>query len=153
MAQWLLLDLGRKTGHTVHVAAGDRSRNVGGVRLGDVSLPRIPWNVPDHTRRIMEHIDVIWFRKGTTCPCALFEVEHTTSITSGLLRMSDVMTTVDPPPGGWRCVIVGPDGRRGRFTNERSHPTFNATGLSQICVFLSYDELLSYHRSSILPAF
>jgi hypothetical protein len=39
----------------------------------------------------MRNIDVIWFRRGTGHPVRFFEVEHSTSVYSGLLRFNDVM--------------------------------------------------------------
>jgi type II restriction enzyme len=39
----------------------------------------------------MRNIDVIWFRRGTGQPHRFFEVEHSTSVYSGLLRFNDVI--------------------------------------------------------------
>jgi hypothetical protein len=39
---------------------------------------------------VVEEVDVVWMERGANRPAALFEVEHTTPIYSGLLRLNDV---------------------------------------------------------------
>jgi len=148
-AQWLLLDWGRRTGHEVWVAKGDRNRRVGAVRLGDVCLERIPTALPERVRLIMEQVDVIWFLLGRANPSALFEVEHSTSVVTGLLRMSDLLTTVAPPVEGWKLTVVAPARRLSRFQTELTRPTFQAIGLGRLCRFMSYDELAEQHRDAV----
>jgi type II restriction enzyme len=145
-AQWLLLDIGRRTGHDIWIAPGDREKTVGTVRLGDFSLDRLPSVLPEQARRIVEQIDVVWFRRGTSQPRALFEVEHSTSILSGLLRMNDLVVTAGSALGRWRMSIVAPARRLSKFEADKSRPTFRATGLANLCTFLSYDELLRRHE-------
>ena len=146
--QWMLLDVGRRTGHDVWVARSDRNRRVGAVRLGDVCLDRVPTATPEASRAIMERVDAIWFPSGRPNPSALFEVEHSTSIVTGLMRMNDLLITLPSPPAGWKLAIVAPSRRVGRFQNELARPTFRATGLTDRCTFLGYDELLARHRAA-----
>ncbi len=148
-AQWLLLDLGRKTGHDVWIAAGDHNRVAGTVRLGDLSLRELPTALPVNTRNIMAQIDVVWFPRGTRRPRALFEVEHTTSIVTGMLRMSDLLASATPTTSGWRMAIVAPARRLSRYQSELVRPTFRATGLADVCTFVSYDELLHRHERAV----
>lgn len=51
-------------------------------------LERLPLNYDDVTLRTIENIDVLWIRKHSIIRA--FEVEHTTSIYSGILRMADL---------------------------------------------------------------
>ena len=146
--QWMLLDVGRRTGHDVWVAMGDRNRKVGAVRLGDVCLERVPTSVPEASRAIMKRVDVLWFPSGRPNPSALFEVEHSTSIVTGLMRLNDLLVTLPLPPTGWKLAIVAPSRRESRFQNELARPTFRATGLTDRCTFLGYDELLAMHRAT-----
>lgn len=145
-AEWLLVDIGRRTGHDVWIAAGDRDCVVGAVRLGDVTLTRLPTTLPDTVRHVMAHIDVIWFPRGETRPTALFEVEHSTSVITGMLRMNDLLVSIGPALEGWRLHIVAPARRFSRFETERVRPTFRASGLTERISFLSYDELADWHR-------
>jgi len=147
--QWLLLDLGRRTGHDVWVAPADRNRTVGTVRLGDICLDHIPTVLPQRSRAVMEQVDVIWFPAGRPHPTAFYEVEHSTNIINGLLRMSDLLSTLPPPLRGWRFTIVAPARRLSHFEAELTRPTFRITGLAGTCRFLSYDELLEQHRTAL----
>ena len=52
-------------------------------------LERLPLNYDDTTLRTVEQIDVLWLR-GRSIVRA-FEVEHTTSVYSGILRMADLL--------------------------------------------------------------
>jgi type II restriction enzyme len=147
--QWLLLDWGRKTGHEVWVAKNDRNRTVGTVRVGDVCLPAIPTTLPERMRLVLEQVDVVWFPLGSASPSHLFEVEHSTNIVTGLLRMNDILLTIGPPVEGWQLSVVAPARRLSRFRTEITRPTFQTTGLSERCRFTSYDELARAHRSAL----
>lgn len=50
----------------------------------------MPQFTQSSTLTIAKYIDVIWFIKGTANPIRFFEIEHSTSIYSGLLRLNDV---------------------------------------------------------------
>jgi hypothetical protein len=39
---------------------------------------------------VLSEVDVVWVRRGAGDLVALFDVEHTTSVYSGLLRFNDV---------------------------------------------------------------
>lgn len=85
-------------------------------------------------------IDVLWL-KGRSIQRA-FEVEHTTSIYSGLLRMADLMAL--QPNMDSRLHIVAPDGRRDKVFQEVQRPVFSLLDrrpLSEICTFISYDSV------------
>ena len=76
-------------GFDLWVARNDRGRQVRGQKFAD--LPKLKSELPlqfdEATNRTIELIDVLWL-KGNAIVAA-FEVESTTSIYSGLLRMSD----------------------------------------------------------------
>jgi hypothetical protein len=52
-------------------------------------LEELPTQFNDATNRTIELIDVLWLKGNTIL--AAFEIEATTSIYSGLLRMSDLL--------------------------------------------------------------
>ena len=54
-----------------------------------VLLDFLPLNYDDATLKTIEQIDVLWLR-GRSIQRA-FEVEHTTAVYSGLLRMADLL--------------------------------------------------------------
>src|ERR1700745_2624632 len=88
--QYQLLTLGSELGLDVWVARNDRSKKVNGVTLGSLSrmLDRLPTQFNEATNRTIELIDVLWLSGNSIV--AAFEVECTTSVYSGLLRMSDL---------------------------------------------------------------
>ena len=91
----------------------------------------------------LETIDVVWVRRGASEIEALYEVEHSTPIYSGLLRFNDVRLTV---PGSYRFTIVSDDERREQYARQLYRPTFRASGLSDHCQFMSNAEVFLWHR-------
>ena len=95
-------------------------------------LDRLPLNYDDTTLRTIEQIDVIWLRSIGRA----FEVEHTTSVYSGILRMADLLAL--QPNMEIKLHIVAP------ITNERKirRPVFSLLEkgpLADSCTYLSYE--------------
>lgn len=139
--QALLADIGSRMGFKVWIPKADR----GGV-LGEWSnseqalLDRLPLNYDDATLKTIEQIDVLWLR-GRSIVRA-FEVEHTTSIYSGLLRMADLLAL--QPNMDIALHIVAPSAKREKVFQEIRRPVFSLLErgpLSEMCTFLSYDGL------------
>lgn len=136
-----LLTLGAEMGLDVWVARNDRGRSWAGSKLGD--LPRMLLTLPtqfnDATNRTIELIDVLWL-KGNSIVAA-FEVECTTSIYSGLLRMADLMAL--QPNLNIRLYLVAPDERRDKVAQEIRRPTFSLRDrpLPELCGFLPFNKL------------
>ena len=131
-----LRDIGIFEGYDVWVA--DRGTRWNGEELGTGCLPDLPVIAADRTRSVMKNIDVIWFRRGTGHPVRFFEIEHSTSVYSGLLRMNDVM--IDFPIT--EAFIVG-DGEKTqrKFEREVARRTFEQSGLIKVARFLLYDQV------------
>lgn len=66
-------------------------------------------------------IDCIWFKNGKLMP-AVMEIEHTTGVRSGLLRMKKFQDYLPPFPSRW--VIVAPDADRKLVFKECQAPQF-----------------------------
>ena len=79
---------------------------------------------------------MVWLDKGSGSLEALFEVEHSTPVYSGLLRFNDVHLVA--PKVISRFTIVSNDTRRSLFTRQLNRPAFRASGLSDVCTFLEY---------------
>lgn len=120
--QWLLLKLGNDMGLDVWVARNDRNREYKGHKFNE--LPRLRTELPlkfdPVTTRTIELIDVLWLRSNAIV--AAFEVESTTSIYSGLLRMADLIAL--QPNLNIPLYIVAPDERREKVISEVNRPTF-----------------------------
>jgi predicted RNA-binding protein len=139
--QWHLLMLGSDMGFDLWVARNDRNRAWDGKKFSD--LPRLKNELPlqfdDATNRTIELIDVLWL-KGNAIVAA-FEVESTTSIYSGLLRMSDLIAM--QPNLNIPLYLVAPDDRREKVIIEVNRPTFSrlTPPLSETCRFISFGTL------------
>jgi hypothetical protein len=103
-------------------------------------LENLPLNYDETTIRTIEQIDVLWLR-GRAIVRA-FEVEHTTSIYSGILRMADLLAL--QPNMNIKLHIVTPYARRDKVFQEIQRPVFSLLDeapLSERCTYLSYDSI------------
>ena len=91
------------------------------------------------TNRTVELIDVLWLRGNAII--AAFEIESTTSIYSGLLRMSDLITM--QPNLNIPLYLVAPDERRDKVITEVNRPTFSRRNppMNSICSFIPFSTL------------
>jgi hypothetical protein len=139
--QWSLLKLGNDMGLDVWVARNDRGRDWKGHRFTD--LPRLRADLPlqfdEATNRTIELIDVLWLKGNAVV--AAFEIESTTSIYSGLLRMSDLIAM--QPNLNIPLYLVAPDERRQKVFAEVNRPTFSRLSppLVDLCRFIAFSAL------------
>jgi predicted RNA-binding protein len=139
--QWHLLKFGADMGFDLWVARNDRNKSWDGKKFADFGKLKanLPLQFDDATNRTIELIDVLWL-KGNAIVAA-FEVESTTSIYSGLLRMSDLVSM--QPNLAMPLYLVAPDDRRSKVMTEVNRPTFSklTPPLSEICRFISFSTL------------
>lgn len=103
-------------------------------------LDTLPLNYDDATLSTIEQIDVLWL-KGRSIARA-FEVEHTTAVYSGILRMADLMAL--QPNMDIKLHIVAPADRKDKVNSEIRRPVFSLLDrgpLYKYCTFISYDRL------------
>jgi len=140
--QYHLLKLGAELGLDVWVARNDRSKSYNGELLGSVSnmLDELPTQFNEATNRTIELIDVLWLKGNTIL--AAFEIEATTSVYSGLLRMSDLLAL--QPNLDLALYLVAPDERRAKVEQEIARPTFafREKPLPKVCGFLGFGKLM-----------
>jgi hypothetical protein len=141
--QTLLGSIGSLKGFDVWIPPSDRTRldwSLTSIFKPSKNLPSILNPVMD----IAEEIDVIWVDRGANKPVALYEVEHSTPIYSGLLRFNDIHLILPESP--LRFGIVSNDERRERFVRQLSRPTFRASGLRENCTFFEYHNVFGWHQ-------
>jgi predicted RNA-binding protein len=139
--QALLLQLGSEMGFDIWVAKNDRTRAYNGFKFAD--MPRmksaLPLQFDDATNRTIELIDVLWLQGNAII--AAFEIESTTSIYSGLLRMADLLAM--QPNLNIPLYLVAPDERRDKVMDEVNRPTFSRLNppLATVCSYVSFSAL------------
>lgn len=142
--QWELLTLGAELGLQVWVARNDRSKVWNGQTLGDLPgmVKELPTQFDEATNRTVELIDVLWLKRKAIV--AAFEVEHTSAIYSGLLRMSDLLSL--QPNLDIKLYLVAPDEKREKVKSEILRPTFRVREkpLPGVCGFVAYSKLTEY---------
>ncbi|MEO5324974.1 type II restriction endonuclease [Mesorhizobium sp. CC13] len=133
-----LRDLGLALGYQVWVAANDRGRLHGGAALGTGCLERLPASLESVAgAESIRLIDILWLDGARVI--AAFEVEHTTSIYSGIVRMLDLALGSDLHAAGG-LYLVAPDAREGEVRTQLRRPAFSRVADLQVR-FLSYGEL------------
>ena len=143
--QWLLAKIGRKLGCRVWIAANDRNRRWKGESLTALSISRLPsLGIDPESQRIVSLIDVVWLGR-TNQVTAAFEVEHTTSVYSGLLRMADLAALA--PNLNFPLYLVAPEDRLEKVRRELLRPTFQMLELHRRCAFFSSEALLNAAES------
>jgi hypothetical protein len=140
--QYHLLRLGAELGLGVWVARNDRGKTYNGQLLGAMAnmLDELPTQFNEATNRTIELIDVLWIKGNTIL--AAFEIEATTSVYSGLLRMSDLLAL--QPNLELALYLVAPDDRRAKVQQEISRPTFayRDKPLAKMCGFVGFSKFM-----------
>jgi type II restriction enzyme len=145
--QGWLRDLGLALGFDVWIAANDRSRAFETGMLGDgclTELPAVLRAAPGFDS--VRLIDILWLDTATGRVEAAFEVEHTTSIYSGIVRMLDLAlgSEAEPLKG---LFLVAPDAREEEVRAQLSRPAFRRVADLGVR-YLPYGELAK-HREAI----
>ena len=145
--QGWLRDLGLALGFSVWVASNDQSRSWQGGKLGDGCLTALPPAMAAaRGSEAVRLIDIIWIDTAGGQAIAAFEVEHSTSIYSGIVRMLDLAMggTAAPPEG---LFLVAPDGREKDVRAQLVRPAFGSIGHLNLR-YIPYSELRN-HREAI----
>lgn len=139
--QALLAMIGEKMGFKIWIPKADRSAVFQEWAPANGSLMSVlPLNYNEPTLQTIEQIDVLWL-KGRAIVRA-FEVEHTTAVYSGILRMADLLAL--QPNMDIKLHIVAPEARKTKVMGEIQRPVFSLLEkgpLSEYCTFLPYGSL------------
>jgi hypothetical protein len=139
--QAILADLGLRMGFKIWIPKPDRGRVLKAwTPSADGLLDELPFNYETTTLKTIEAIDVIWVRNRSIVRA--FEVEHTTSVYSGILRMADLLAL--QPNMSIKLHLVAPESKREKVFREIRRPVFSlleGRPLSEVCTFISYDSV------------
>lgn len=121
--QFHLTRIGRELGYDVFVAANDRTRSLNGVSLQSLTLSKLPpLDLSAEVRRTVSLIDVIWVEKEPRQIACAFEIEKSTSIYSGMLRLLDLALSLDSRRNDF--FLVAPDNREKEIVAQLQRPAF-----------------------------
>ena len=139
--QGLIAQIGTSMGFRIWLPKADRSRvlKVWTPEPGEL-LDELPLGYDSTTTETIAQIDVLWLRQRSIVRA--FEVEHTTSVYSGLLRMADLVAL--QPNINVKLHIVAPAEKREKVLKEIRRPVFSlleGRALAEMCTYLSYDQV------------
>ena len=138
--QHLLIKIGRALKYDVHVARNDRHRSCHGDSFAMLTLPELPpQNWPAEVMDTVTLIDVIWLKPGTGEIVSAFEIEKSTSIYSGILRLEDLARSI--PGGVCKLYLVAPNDREKEVMAQLSRPAFRSDLENISFAFLPFKEL------------
>ena len=140
--QTLLGAIGVVKGYDVWIPYNDRLGLDWSLTPRFSCLNRLPYGSQILTNAITD-IDVCWINPGSGELRALFEVEHSTPIFSGLLRLNDIH--ILEPSANITFGIVANDSRRSLFARQIRRPTFERSSLSEHCRFLEYSDVYGWY--------
>lgn len=135
--QWRLIRLGRKTKVDVWVPRNDQGKSFEGHNFREDVLKDFQetLDVPTY----IKNIDVVW-KYGYSIKSA-FEIENSTSVYSGILRLSDLRALT--PNSSYPLFIVADRSRKNKVFSELRRPTFDNPFLNMrnAVSYLSYDKI------------
>jgi hypothetical protein len=113
----------------------DRSKEAYGQKLvGLITLEEIPQFTTPSLLDTIKNVDVIWFEDEF--PVCCFEIEHTTGVTQGLLRLYQTSKL------STKLFVVAPTDVLKKFEREMNKIPFKK--IRNQYIFRSYDDLVRF---------
>ncbi len=132
-AEFVLLKLGQILGYDIY--SPDRNKDAYGQKLEDlISLDAIPQFTTPSLLDTIKNIDVIWFEDEF--PVCCFEVEHTTGVTTGLLRLFQTSQL------NTKLFVIAPADVLKKFETEMNKMPFRK--MKSRYIFRSYEDLINF---------
>lgn len=144
--QYLLIKIGRALNYDVFVARNDRHRSCEGQAFSLLTIPELPkgnWltEVSEDVKGTVSLIDVIWLKRESGEIVSAFEVEKSTSIYSGILRLEDLARSL---PCACHLYLVAPNKREKEVMAQLARPSFR-NDLSDLSIsFIPFSELCDH---------
>lgn len=141
--QWRLIRLGLRARVDVWIPKNDQGKSYDGQKFREYVLKDFQYSID--VPKYVENIDVVW-KYGYSIKSA-FEIEHSTSVYSGILRLSDLRALT--PNSVYPLFIVADKERRNKVFAELRRPTFDNPylRLKEVIGFLSYNKVRELDES------
>lgn len=135
--QWRLIRLGNKCHLDVWVPTSDQGLEYNGNKFREHVIKE--FNETIDVPNYIKNIDTVW-KLGYSIKSA-FEIENSTSVYSGLLRLADLRALA--PNSNYPLFIVADEKKRDKFHREVERPTFanDYLRLDRVVKFMSYDKV------------
>lgn len=141
----LLLELGRLYGYETYTP--DRNSRFRDEKLASfTSLNEIPKFTYENILRDVKQIDVLWFLGDidNLFPAHAFEVEHTTKVSKGLLRLYQLYQARRSDAGYY---VIAPEIESTKFCIETNKYPYKP--VKDVFVFRTYKTLLGLHNLAV----
>jgi len=133
-AEFILLKLGQLLGYDTY--SPDRNKDAYGQKLEElISVDAVPQFTTPAISDAIRNIDVIWFEDEF--PVCCFEVEHTTGVTTGLLRLYQTSQL------NTKLFVIAPADVLKKFEIEMSKIPFRK--IKNRYIFRSYQDLATFY--------
>ena len=146
--QGILAEIGQKLGYRVWIARNDHSKDYRFGKLKELTMKGFPvGGLEKQVEKISKLIDVIWLNENDQFKVvALFEIECTTAIHSGLLRMGDFVANVKLNPvtfidPNFPIYVVIPEKRKKHLQSQLSRPIFQYLELHKSCKGINIEDI------------
>lgn len=141
--QYILVKIGRALKFDVYVARNDRHKTCDGESLAQLTIPELlPASVPIDAADSISLIDVLWLKRETGEIVSAFEVEKSTSIYSGILRMEDLARSI--PDCRCALYLVAPDNREKEVLAQLKRPSFRRSLADVSLSYIPFSELVKH---------
>lgn len=131
-----LARLGKSLGYDVWIAQNDHKREWNHQKLGEFSIRNLSLpEIPESVRDTILLIDVLWVQNGDIV--SAFEVEKSTSIYSGILRLNDLSMSLSH--NNCKFYLVAPDKREKEIKAQLMRPSFLQANICPISYILFSD--------------
>ncbi|OGH18455.1 MAG: hypothetical protein A2868_02615 [Candidatus Levybacteria bacterium RIFCSPHIGHO2_01_FULL_40_15b] len=143
--QWRLIRLGHLSNCDVWIPKNDHSKHFDGNNFKEHVLKEIHESL--EVPPTIKNIDVVW-KFGPYSIKSAFEIEHSTSVYSGILRLSDLRA--ENPNSNYPLFIVAAEERRRKVFEELKRPTFSGPclRLNEVIRFLGYKRIREIDESN-----
>ena len=143
--QYLLIKIGKSLGYDVIVASNDRTKSYNDENFSFMCLPTLPaMEVENDVLKTIDLIDVLWLEKGINKIVCAFEIEKSTSIYSGILRLTDLALTFSNAKV--KIYLVAPDKRENEIIAQLKRPSIS-TGKNINISYILFSDLCEHCTS------
>ncbi|MEK4671170.1 hypothetical protein [Niallia sp. FSL R7-0271] len=135
--QYYLAKIGKALGYKVWIAKNDHKKEWKGSNLGSYSIPHL--NLESLSIAVSEtisFIDVLWLNVDNKVISA-FEVEKSTSIYSGILRLQDLSMSFNKDKS--KFYLIAPNKRKKEIKAQLLRPSFQHENMCKISYILFSD--------------